>query len=416
MKQFGREYYKNTVYISFDEKPALNRVLEDTLSPAEILPLIQAETNERITKDTLIIFDEVQESPRALMSLKYFCENAGEYHIIAAGSTLGVMLHQHNGFPVGKVEFLDLHPMTFNEFLMASGQEELAAFLRESPADSLKAFHEKLIRLLRQYFYVGGMPAAVKTYAETGDFKDARRMQKTILTAYEKDFSKYARESFSSKLRMLWAAIPSQLSKENKKFVYGAVKNGARGRDFETVIQWMKDSSLIGTVHRITKPFHPVKAYEDMGAFKLFVNDLGLLSAMVDLDMQMIADPKALFVEFKGALSEQFVFQELRAQKGSALFYWSNDKGSAEIDFLLEDGAGLPIPVEVKSGINLRAKSLKFYMETWKPPYAIRTSLGNYKIDSANKIIDMPLYAVEKIGPLLSAAPESPPWVDAEAH
>lgn len=401
MRRFGREYYTNTVYISFDENPKLNRALEDTVSPRELLPLIQAETGESINADTLIIFDEIQESPRALMSLKYFCENAPEYHVMAAGSSLGVTLHQHGSFPVGKTAFLHLHPMTFGEFLAALGEEKLAEFIRDNPPDQFRPFHEKLIRLLGQYLYVGGMPRVVQDYAERRDFAGVRRIQQDILSAYETDFSKHTQGSFSGKLRLLWHSAPAQLAKENRKFVYGAVKSGARARDFETAIQWMKDSSLLDTVPRVTKPLHPLAAYEDFGVFKVFLNDIGLLSAMADLNMKMIADPRSLFVEFKGALSEQFVFQELRAQTGIRLFYWSHEGGSAEIDFLVQDEAGNPIPVEVKSGINLRAKSLKYYIDAFKPPYAIRTSAGDYKVDIAANIIDLPLYAVEKAGEIL---------------
>jgi predicted AAA+ superfamily ATPase len=397
MKEFGKRYYKNTAYISFDENPKLNETLENTVSPAEILPILQSETNTPINSETLIIFDEIQESPRALLSLKYFCENAPEYNIIAAGSTLGVMLHRHNSFPVGKVEFLNVYPMSFFEFLNASGEKELLSFVRQNSPEKYKPFHEKLIRLLRIYFFVGGMPAALAEYIKSGDFAKVRKVQNDILDGYDRDFSKHAKESFSSKLRMLWQSIPSQLSKENKKFTYGAIKSGARGRDFETAIQWMRDSSLVEKISRITAVKIPLKAYEDFTAFKIFINDVGLLCAMTELDMNIIADREAFFTEFKGAIAEQFVFQELRLSLDKKLYYWSNENGNAEIDFLTQDSKGNIIPIEVKSGINLRAKSLGVFIDEYSPKYSIRTSLADYKINMSNNIIDMPLYAVGKV-------------------
>ncbi|MCL1947575.1 MAG: AAA family ATPase [Chitinivibrionia bacterium] len=401
MKEFGRRYFKNTAYISFDSNPKLNDTLENTVSPDEILPILQSETNTPVTPETLIIFDEIQESPRALLSLKYFCENAPKYNIISAGSTLGVMLHKHNSFPVGKVEFLNVYPMSFFEFLDAAKEKELLSFIRQNSPEKYKPFHEKLIRLLRIYFFVGGMPAALAEYVKSGDFGKVRKIQNDILNGYDRDFSKHAKESFSSKLRLLWQSIPSQLSKENKKFTYGAIKSGARGRDFETALQWMRDSSLIEKVNRITAVKTPLKAYEDFGSFKIFINDVGLLCAMTELDMNIIADREAFFTEFKGAVAEQFVFQELRCSLNRKLYYWSNDNGTSEIDFLTQDSKGNIIPIEVKSGINLRAKSLGVFIGDYSPKYSIRTSLADYKINMLNNIIDMPLYAVATINKLL---------------
>jgi len=401
MKEFGKRRFKNVAYVSFDSNPKINETLETTLSPPELLSILQSETNTPITRDTLIVFDEIQESPRALLSLKYFCEDAPEYNVMAAGSTLGVMLHKHKSFPVGKVEFLNVRPLSFFEFLNAADERNLLEFIRENPPEKYRPFHEKLIRLLKIYLFVGGMPASINEYLNSGDFGKVRKVQNGILEGYDRDFSKHAKESFSSKLRMLWQSIPSQLSKENKKFTYGAVKTGARGRDFELAIQWMSDSSLVEKISRVTAVKTPLKAYEDFGAFKLFINDVGLLCAMADLDMKIIADKEALFTEFKGAIAEQFVFQELRLALEKKLYYWSNENGNAEIDFLTQDSNGNIIPVEVKSGINLRAKSLAFFVDKYSPKYAVRTSLADYKVNTAGNIIDMPLYAVAKIREIL---------------
>jgi predicted AAA+ superfamily ATPase len=399
LKEFGRKFYKNVAYVSFDVNPAMSNLFSGTVSPKEIIPVLRAETGAAIKPDeTLIIFDEVQESPRALLSMKYFCEEAPEYHVAAAGSTLGVMLHQQNSFPVGKVEFMDVHPMCFDEFLKAVGEGQLALFMKENAPDKYTPFHERLIRVLKEYFYVGGMPAAINAYSKNrGDYPAVRKAQEEILRAYERDFSKYATPLFAERLRLLWHSAPAQLSKENKKFMYSSIKNGARAREFEVAAQWLKDSSMIASVNRVSKPMHPLKTYEEAGAFKLFLNDVGLLSALVDLAPKMVAGSHDIFVEFKGALAEQFVFQELRHSIRKNIYYWSKKNGEAEIDFLIQNEDGMPVAIEVKSGINLRSKSLKAYMEAFRPAYSIRTSLADFKLDRENMVLDMPLYAVSKI-------------------
>jgi predicted AAA+ superfamily ATPase len=278
----------------------------------------------------------------------------------------------------------------------------LADFLHQSPLEKLAPFHEKLIRLLKEYLYVGGMPEAVETYAANKkDFVSARKVQNAILDAYNRDFSKYATSLFSERLRMLWASVPIQLSKENKKFTYADIKKGARGKDFDVAIQWLKDSALIAGVNRVTTPLHPLKSYEDISSYKVFLNDIGLLSAMVDLETKMLVTQNDLFVEFKGALAEQYVFQELRCAIGKTLYYWSKEKTNIEIDFLIQNTDGKAVAIEVKSGINLRAKSLKAYIDKYQPDYSICTSLANYKVDETNRIIDVPLYAAGRIGELL---------------
>ncbi|GHU68526.1 ATPase [Clostridia bacterium] len=403
LKQFGAEKFQNLAYISFDKSTALINVLESTVAPKDLLPIISAETGTVMAPgETLIVFDEIQISPRALLSLKYFCEEAPEYHIIGAGSTLGVMLHEHASFPVGKVEFLDLYPMSFLEFLQAAGEEQLVRYMQDHEPDQVKPFHEKLLRMLKQYFYVGGMPAVVAAYFENNsDFFAARKMQENILKAYDRDFSKYAAPVFAGKLRQVWRSVPSQLAKENKKFRYADVKKGGRGREYDTAIEWLKDSSMIGVVCKTTVPLHPLKSYEDPDAFKVFLNDIGLLSAMADLEMSMVAEPNALFIEFKGALAEQFVFGELRLALNKTVYYWSKENSDMEIDFLTQNHKGEPIAIEVKSGINLRSKSLKYYNEKYRPEYSLRTSPANFKIDAENRIIDIPLYSAHKIRDIL---------------
>jgi predicted AAA+ superfamily ATPase len=399
LKHFGEHYFEKIAYISFDNNKSLNTVLESTVSPKELLPVLSAATGVSIKpNETLIVLDEIQVSPRALLSLKYFCEEAPEYHVLAAGSTLGVMLHEHASFPVGKVEFLDIHPLSFDEFLRALSEEQLADYIKEQSPDKFRPFHDKLIRILKEYMYVGGMPAAVAAYAnQRGDFAAARSVQEAILRAYDRDFSKYATPLLSEKLRMTWNSIPAQLSKENKKFTYAAVKKSMRGRELTSAIQWLKDSSMIGVVNKVTAPMHPLKAYEDVDIFKLFMNDIGLLSAMVDLETQMLTEPNDIFVEFKGALAEQFAFQELRYTLGKTIYYWSKESSTIDIDFLIQNHKGQPLAIEIKSGINLRAKSLKYYIEKYKPEYAVRASLSDFKVDDTNKIIDLPLYAFGKI-------------------
>jgi predicted AAA+ superfamily ATPase len=404
LKTFGRECFGSVAYLSFDSNPALAETLENTVSPKDVLPLLAAETGTSIGPgDTLIVFDEIQVCPRALTALKYFCEEAPEYHIAAAGSTLGVMLHEHSSFPVGKVEFLDIFPMSFDEFLRALGEDELARFVRDNPPASFRPLHEKLLRLLKEYLYVGGMPAAVAAHAGgRTDFASVRSVQETILKAYDRDFSKYTTPLFAEKLRQVWNSVPSQLSKENRRFTYAAIRKSARGKDFAAAIRWLEDSSMITPVRQVISPSHPLKAYENENAFKIFANDVGLLSAMADLSTTMLAAKNDLFTEFKGALAEQFAFQELRQALRKPLYYWSKENSSVEIDFLIQDGDGRPTPVEIKSGINLASKSLMSYMKKFEPQCAYRASLADYKVDGENNIVDVPLYAIGKIKEMMN--------------
>ena len=345
-------------------------------------------------QNTLLIFDEIQEVPAALTSLKYFNENAPQYQIVCAGSLLGVALHPGTSFPVGKVEFLDLYPLSLTEFMLAMQKGQFADLLKNGDLDMAATFKQEYVDLLKHYYYVGGMPEAVQNFAENRDFNSVRDIQQRILTAYEQDFSKHAPSGEVPRIRMLWNSIPSQLTKENKKFIYGLIKEGARAKDYEMSMLWLTDCGLVHKVQRATKPNLPLKAYEDLKAFKLFLVDVGLLSCQVRLGQTVLLEGDRLFNEFKGALTEQYVLQQLKTVKELGTYYWTNDRGSAEIDFLLDTGTEV-IPVEVKAEKNLKAKSLKTYCEKFKPKTAIRTSMSDYKKE--DWLTNIPLWAIEII-------------------
>jgi len=342
----------------------------------------------------LIIFDEIQEAEGAITSLKYFCENAPEYQIIAAGSMLGVVLHKQTSFPVGKIEFLDLYPLNFAEFLLALEQQSLLDLLKSQDWTLIKSFKEKYIHLLRQYYYIGGMPEAVLSYKTQNDFNEVRAIQKRILSAYEQDFSKHAPGEIVPRIRMLWNSIPAQLAKENKKFIYGAVKPGSRAKDYELALSWLTDCGLAYKVCRVSKPGIPLKAYEDIGAFKLFIVDVGLLGAMGDIDVRTLIEGNVIFEEFKGALTEQYVLQQLVTISDLAIYYWSAEKSLAEIDFLVQY-SGKVIPIEVKAEENLQAKSLKSFCQKYAPSLAIRTSMSDFREEEW--LTNLPLYAINEI-------------------
>ena len=326
-------------------------------------------------ENTLLIFDEVQEVPRALASLKYFYENAPQYHIVCAGSLLGIALHQGTSFPVGKVDFLKLYPLSFSEFLMATGNERFAELLKNQDYEMITSFKQTYIDALKHYYFVGGMPEAVQSFAESKDFNEVRAIQKRILAAYEQDFSKHASNEIVPKIRMLWNSIPSQLARENKKFIYGLVREGGRAREYETAIMWLSDCGLVHKVSRVNAAGIPLKAYEDLKAFKLFIVDVGLLACMTGLRQRTLLDGDDLFVEFKGALTEQYVCQQLKTVE---------DLGIEQI-----------VPIEVKAKTNLRAKSLKTYRERFEPELSVRTSMADYKKE--DWLLNLPLYAIENI-------------------
>ena len=395
MQEFGKKYYEQVAYINFDVDVKSREIFDVDYDTERLIMDIGLATKTKINaENTLIIFDEIQECPRALTSLKYFRENAPQYDIIVAGSLLGVACHEGTGFPVGKVSFMNLFPLSFEEFLLAMGEERFVELLNKKDFKTIKLFNNKYEKLLKQYCYVGGMPEIVQDFVENKDFESVRNLQKEILSAYEEDFTKHIPTNTVAKIRLLWKSIPAQLSKENKKFIYGAAKEGARARDFEAALSWLINSGLVYRVNKITKPDLPITAYEDFNSFKLFVLDVGLLGAMTDLQADTIIDGNRIFEEFKGAIAEQYVLQQFKTIKDLPVFYWSNETSRAEIDFVIQIKSDV-VPVEVKAERNLQAKSLKVYMEKFKPNYAIRTSMADYK--KTDNLIDVPLYGIENI-------------------
>ena len=395
MKEFGKRCYSDTVYINFDSNSRMAELFASDLDISRIITGLEIYTGQKIDPDnTLIIFDEVQEVPRALSSLKYFYENAPEYHIVCAGSLLGIALHEGTSFPVGKVDFLKLFPLSFKEFLMATGKGRYADLLNSQDYQMITSFKHTYIDALKQYYFVGGMPEAVQCFAENNDFNEVRDIQKRILAAYEQDFSKHAPNEIVPKIRMLWNSIPSQLAKENKKFIYGLVREGARAKEYETAIMWLSDCGLVHKVSRVNAAGIPLRAYEDLKAFKLFVLDVGLLGCMAGLRQSTLLDGNDLFVEFKGALTEQYVCQQLKTIDDLGIYYYTNDRGSCEIDFVIDTGEQI-LPVEVKAELNLRAKSLKTYQEKYSPKLSIRTSMADFK--NEDWLVNLPLYAIEQI-------------------
>ena len=395
MQEFGKKYYEQVAYINFDVDVKSREIFDVDYDTERLIMDIGLATKTKINaENTLIIFDEIQECPRALTSLKYFRENAPQYDIVVAGSLLGVACHEGTGFPVGKVSFMNLFPLSFEEFLLAMGEEMFVDLLNKKDFKTIKLFNNKYEKLLKQYCYVGGMPEILQDFVENKDFESVRNLQKEILSAYEKDFTKHIPTNTVAKIRLLWKSIPAQLSKENKKFIYGAAKEGARARDFEAALSWLINSGLVYRVNKITKPDLPITAYEDFNSFKLFVLDVGLLGAMTDLQADTIIDGNRIFEEFKGAIAEQYVLQQFKTIKDLPVFYWANETSRAEIDFVIQIKSDV-VPVEVKAERNLQAKSLKVYMEKFKPNYAIRTSMADYK--KTDNLIDLPLYGIENI-------------------
>ena len=392
MKEFGKRSYENTVYISLYNNKRLAEIFEKDYDTARILNAIEITNHVKIDPDnTLIIFDEVQAAPKVVESLKYFCEEAREYHIIAAGSLLGVALHEGISFPVGKVNELRLYPMNFREFLAAAGEDRLLSYLEDCRNPEIKEFSAEYRELLKKYMCVGGMPEVVSLYIETSDFDEVRQLQNEIVSQYEGDFGKHADSGELPRIRMVWQSIPMQLSKENRKFFFGQVKKGARQKDYEKAIQWLADSGLIYKVHKVSKPVVPLSSYIDLSSFKIFVVDTGLLGAMSELDMRSILEGNEIFVEFKGALTEQFVLQQLISDTRYTPYYYSGEKSTYETDFLIQKGKGI-VPVEVKAEINLRSKSLKVFCDKHSPSEAVRLSAADYIDQGWMK--NLPLWSV----------------------
>ncbi len=409
MQEFGRKYFKNVVFVSFDSNERMQVVFQGGYDIPRLLMMLQAESGIKIEpKNTLIIFDEVQECPRALTSLKYFCENAREYHVMAAGSLLGLQVHEGSGFPVGKVDMLHLYPMTFCEYLEAVGESSLAEMIGRRDWDMMNVFSDKLTEYLKQYYYVGGMPEAVNAFIRTKNFAAVRAVHHALLQGYCRDFSKHAPSALTPRISMIWNSIPQQLSRENKKFVCKDVAPGVRMRELECALQWLVDAGLLHLVSRVTKPAFPPAAYRDK-VFKAFFLDVGLLAAMADLEVRTIVEGNRIFTEFKGALAEQYVAQQLRAGSGKELFYWSSHQSDVEIDFAFACGEAF-VPVEVKAELNLQSKSLLAFCRKQQVGLALRTSLATYKVntppaalpDSVFTLVDLPLYAIEQAVALCS--------------
>ena len=392
MKEFGRTEYKNTAYLFCQENPGLEALFNAPFDKERLLNGFQLICGFKIEpEETLIIIDEIQDIPKAITSLKFFYEQASEYHIICAGSLLGVSLHKDVSFPVGKVNFLNLYPLSFTEFLLAVGKEQQANLINDLKQDPqiLKAFSNEFTEYLKYYFYIGVMPEVVSTWIETKDFSEVRRVQKELLETYANDVSKHTSSEMANKIKQVWDSVPSQLAKENKKFLYSVVKESARAREYENAINWLKNAGLLVKIHRVNKPGLPAKAYEDLDSFKIFIIDTGLLCSMTNLSAKALLEGNTLFTEFKGALTEQYVCQQMLSELKVEPFYWSAKDRTAEIDFIFQNDDEI-VPVEVKAEINLQAKSFKVYRDTYNPKTAFRFSLSEFIDHGILK--DIPLY------------------------
>ena len=393
LKEFARTCFKNALYVNFEDDTQLQTLFIEDFNLERIINVLQIYTGEAVYPgDTLIILDEVQAAERGITSLKYFCEKAPEIHVVAAGSLLGISMPKKSSFPVGKVDFLDLNPMTFSEFLIAIGETRLVDLLKGKDWSSISIFKVRLTELLKTYYYVGGMPEVVSAYIQERDWKRVRRIQKSILLAYEADFSKHAPGNVLPRIRMVWQSLAAQLAKENKKFIYGSLRPGARAKDFELAIQWLADAGLVHKTCRVSKPELPLTAFEELSVFKLYLVDVGLLAAICDLPLETMIQGNDLFLQYKGALTEQFVSQQLCSSDVEKIAYWTNDRSTSEVDFIVQK-EGRIIPIEVKAEVNLRARSFKFFCEKYQPQTALRFSMKDYKKESW--MINLPLYTIE---------------------
>lgn len=391
MKEFGAREYSEVVYINCDDNNDMQNMFVD-YDVDRIIRSLSAISGVSIKPSTtLLILDEIQEVERGLASLKYFCEKAPEYHVAVAGSLLGITLHEGTSFPVGKVDMLYMYPMDFEEFLLAMGKEQLVELLRNNSWTALTPLRGMLTELLRQYYFVGGMPEAVKTYIERGDIWEVRSIHSKIIDAYRNDMSKHAPKQQVQRINMVWNSIPSQLARDNKKFIYGALRKGARANDFEIAIQWLVDSGLVHKVHRISKPVVPLKFYEDMASFKLFLLDCGLLGALSETPPEQILIGDNVFEEYKGAFTENYVLQQLKSLPRTFVYYYSNDNSTLEIDFVVQHEAHV-IPIEVKAEENLRAKSLRQFVTDNSGLHGVRFSMSDYR--EQDWLTNVPLWAV----------------------
>ncbi len=395
MKEFGKNEYAKVAYISFYNNERMNDVFDMDFDIDRIIMNLNIESGVSITpNDTLIILDEIQNAPKALESLKYFCEDANEYHVIAAGSLLGVAVHENVAFPVGKVDMLDLYPFSFREFLLAMDEKSLVMALDSKDFSIIDNFSDKFLFWLKNYYYIGGMPAVVDSFRRNKDYVKTRQIQKDILRQYEQDFGKHVDAKNLPRIRMVWQSIPIQLAKENKKFFFGQIKKGARSSDFEIAIQWLMDSGLIYKVNRVNEPHMPLKAYINMSAYKLFILDIGLLGALSDLPAKTILEKDEIFVEFKGAFTEQYVLQQLICDTQYTPYYYGTDKSTFEQDFMIQMEDRI-VPIEVKAEGNVYSQSLKAYCEKYHPEKAVRFSTLKY-VDQG-WMVNIPLYAISTL-------------------
>lgn len=391
LKEFGAREYSEVVYINCDDNNDMQNMFVD-YDVDRIIRSLSAISGVSIKPSTtLLILDEIQEVERGLASLKYFCEKAPEYHVAVAGSLLGITLHEGTSFPVGKVDMLYMYPMDFEEFLLAMGKEQLVELLRSNSWAALTPLRGMLTELLRQYYFVGGMPEAVKAYVERGDIWEVRSIHSKIIDAYRNDMSKHVPKQQVQRINMVWNSIPSQLARDNKKFIYGALRKGARANDFEIAIQWLVDSGLVHKVHRISKPVVPLKFYEDMASFKLFLLDCGLLGALSETPPEQILIGDNVFEEYKGAFTENYVLQQLKSLPRTFVYYYSNDNSTLEIDFVVQHEAHV-IPIEVKAEENLRAKSLRQFVTDNSGLHGVRFSMSDYR--EQDWLTNVPLWAV----------------------
>lgn len=392
MKEFGRKFYEKVAYVSFFNNETIAKEFKTDYDVKRLLSVLNIASGVTITPgDTLVILDEIQNAPEAFESLKYFCEDAPEYHVVVAGSLLGVALHKGISYPVGKVDLLDLHPLSFREYLYAVGEKSLSDAIQAKDYSVIDLFSEKYISHLKNYYFVGGMPGVVDVFRQDSDYQGARKVQRDIIAQYRGDFGKHADARELPKINMVWDSIPMQLAKENKKFFFGKMKKGARSGDFEVAIQWLLDSGLVHKVHRVNEPRVPLAAYKDFSAYKLFFLDVGLLGAMSELDAQTILEGNRLFVEFKGALTEQFVLQQLVCDTSYTPYYFGTESATFEQDFLVQKGMEA-VPIEVKAETNVRSQSLRAFYEKYHPEKSVRFSLLPYK--DQDWMVNIPLYAV----------------------
>ena len=392
LKEFGRVHFESVAYVSLDNDPLARSYFDSGFDIARIIASLSLELDMDIQPGkTLIILDEVQAAPKAITSLKYFCENAPEYSVAAAGSLLGISATEGSGFPVGKVNMLDLYPLTFTEFLDATGNVRFAKLIESGDTEMMNAFSDRLAELLKQSYVVGGMPEAVNAYVAEQDVRAARATQLEILNGYVSDFAKHIPPRLLARSMLAWESIPRHLSQENKKFVFGQVRKGARAADFEESLAWLEQAGLIYKVRRVSKPHVPLSSYCGMSAYKVFMVDVGLLGAMSGLEPRDVVDGNKVFTEFKGAITEQYVCQQLVSECGLAPYYWSAENSSGEIDFLVQDGGDV-FAMEVKAEENLRAKSLRAFKDAHPVVKAVRFSLSGYREQEWMR--NVPLYAI----------------------